>query len=224
VAGDREREHRQAAVATPQLSLRLPPRHRGPARAEGEMSRLARLWRLLVSIERPESAQTNDDARTVREDARVAYKAAIDLWITSSNQLWARFNVMLFANSILLAITVQFAVENKLALPGLWYLLYLPLPVLGIALCCMWFAVISRGLQYQNYYVKAARDLEKAHLSPTVTVVSMGERAGACMKGFGRLPAHRAARYVVFLVMFLHGVVACWIVYRFTRPLDFGGV
>ena len=177
-----------------------------------------------MSIERPEPTPTNDDARSVREDARVAYKAAIDLWITSANQLWARFNVMLLANSILLAITGQFAVENKLALLGRWYLLYLLLPVIGFALCCMWLAVLSRGLQYQNYYVKAARALENAHLSPTVTVVSKGEQAGARMKGFGRLSAHRAAQYVLFLFLFLHGVVACWIVYRYKWPSDFGGI
>jgi hypothetical protein len=47
------------------------------------MSRPARLWKLVVSIERPDPTPAGDDARTVREDARVAYKAAIDLVIST---------------------------------------------------------------------------------------------------------------------------------------------
>jgi hypothetical protein len=178
-----------------------------------------RFWRIAVSIERPEPTPTNDDTRTIREDARVAYKTAVDLWITSTNQTWARFNVMLVVNGILLALPGQFAVENKLALPLLWYLLF---PFAGIALCYLWGAVLSRGLKYEDCYRNVARELEKTHLSPTVSVVSRGAQVGACMKGIGRLPARVAARRVVLLFVLLHIAAACWIIYRVMRPSIFG--
>jgi len=75
-------------------------------------------------------------------------------------------------------------------------------------------------LQYQECYVNTAREIEKTHPSPTVTIVLKREQAGACMKGIGRLSAHGATRWVVLLFVFLHGVVACWIVYRYKYPSD----
>jgi len=174
-----------------------------------------------VSIERPETSAPSDDARTTREDVRVAYKTAVDLWITSTNQTWARFNVLLLANSILVAIG-QFVVANKLAVSELWFLVF---PISGFFLCCLWGAVLSRGLQYETCYRKAVQEIEQTHLSPTMAIVSKCEQARSCMKGIGRLPAHVAARGVVLLFVLLHIAVAGWIVYRWYKyPSEFGGV
>ena len=41
--------------------------------------------------------------QSLTENARAGYQAAIDLWTFSSAQGWERFNIMLTANSILIA-------------------------------------------------------------------------------------------------------------------------
>ena len=43
-----------------------------------------------------------DDKNTL-ENARVGYTKAVDLWIYMGGEVWSRFNVMLVANSIVLA-------------------------------------------------------------------------------------------------------------------------
>src|SRR5205823_737646 len=135
-----------------------------------------------------------------------------------SNQNWSRFSAMMVANSILLGVAGQFVVENKPGLPWLWFLAF---PVVGLALCYLWAAAVSRGLQYQDYYVRAARSIEQTHLSPTITVVSEGQnQAESRMGGFGQLRTRSTMRWVIVVFVVLHIAVAGLVLYRFIRSLD----
>jgi len=50
---------------------------------------------------------TNAVDKDDNSDARVGYESAINLWVYQGEQIWARFNVMLVANSIMI-----FAITN----------------------------------------------------------------------------------------------------------------
>jgi hypothetical protein len=107
-------------------------------------------------------------------EAIAGYQAAIDLWLFSSGQAWERFNIMLAANSILIA-----AIGLSADTAGALLLFRRFLPLTGLILCLLWFLLVKRSFDYAEYYTHSAREIEEKYL-PSVTIV---ERGGAFSKG-----------------------------------------
>ena len=103
------------------------------------------------------------------EDARIGYQTAITLWTTESEQNWARSNVMLVANSVIIAI-IGLAITNKPPLPSISF----GLSLVGLILCTIWFLLMRRGFDYEKYYLMSAREIEERFLTHTVKTVSRG--------------------------------------------------
>ena len=117
-----------------------------------------------------EDKQLVRDADVVRrENARVGYQAAVDLWTYEGEQSWARFNVMMVANSIVIAV-IGVALTSQSPLP----VLTVVLPIVGLVLCAVWFLIMKRSFDYQTYYVLSARELEEHYLADPVKTVSRG--------------------------------------------------
>jgi len=106
---------------------------------------------------------------SILEDARIGYQAAIQLWTYEGGQNWARFNVMLVANSIIIAV-LGLAITS--ANPST--AISVVLSVVGVILCIAWFLITKRGFDYQKYYVLSARELEEKFLSKVITTASRG--------------------------------------------------
>ena len=112
---------------------------------------------------------TNGHSDTKIEDARIGYQVAIGLWTYEGEQNWARFNVMLIANSIIFAILglVVTSQNPKQSIS-------LVMSIVGTILCVMWFLITKRGFDYQNYYVLSARELEERFFSGVIKTSSRG--------------------------------------------------
>ncbi len=111
-----------------------------------------------------------EDEKTKRENAKVGYQAAVDLWTYEGEQNWARFNVMLVANSVIIAaVTLVLTSENPLRL------LSTVLAIVGLILCFAWFLVTKRGFDYQDYYILSARELEELFLYEPVQTAARGK-------------------------------------------------
>ncbi len=103
------------------------------------------------------------------ENARVGYQVAALLWTYEGSLLWAKFNAMLLANSVLLgSIGVALTASRPLPLIGLL------ISALGVVLCLAWWAMTSKGVAYHNYWVHSARELEERYLGDSVSTVSRG--------------------------------------------------
>lgn len=108
------------------------------------------------------------------ENAQAAYQAAIDLWTYQGAQVWGTFNVMLVANSIIIAAIALFITSDHKPSPLILILFALP----GFLLCILWFLLTQRANEYQTYYTLSARELEERYLSKSVKTVSRGGRFG----------------------------------------------
>ena len=112
-------------------------------------------------------------AEEKKEDARVGYQIAVGLWMNESELYWARFNVMLVANSIIIAVLGLIFTSNPNN-PCLSSILSMILAALGFLVCLAWLLLTNRGYDYQNYYVLSAREQE-SYLEKTVKTVSRGD-------------------------------------------------
>ncbi len=144
------------------------------------------------------------------ENARIAYRVAVQLWTYEGTAAWNRFNVMLVANSILVGVAASALVSNARTEWLLWF------PIAGIALCAPWWAILRRGMGYQFHYTYSARCLEELLHEPMRTVrdgrklsegesVTYSDRPGDThtMSDLGRVKMRYAAFFVilVFLVV-----------------------
>ena len=116
-----------------------------------------------------------------RENARVGYQVAVELWKLEREQNFARFNVMLLANSIIVSVialilTSQFSSSVSRVAQIFMPSLIVFLSVMGIVLCIMSSLILIRGFEYQNYYITSAREIEEKYLSLTIKTVSGGQR------------------------------------------------
>jgi hypothetical protein len=117
-----------------------------------------------------ENRTSTDIEAATREKALLGYEMAINLWIFQAEQGWARFNIMLFVNSIILGIIGLFITDSN---PKSLWLLPL-LAIVGLLLCVIWFLFMKRETEYAYYYIRSARELEEKYLSDTVKTVSRG--------------------------------------------------
>ena len=114
--------------------------------------------------------QLDRDADSVRrENARVGYQAAAELWGLLAQETWDRFNVMVFSNSIVIGI-LGLAIANRLPLKDFVLLL----SVAGLFLCAFWTLIMRRGFEYAKYLVWSASELEEHYLGDAVRTLSRG--------------------------------------------------
>lgn len=104
------------------------------------------------------------------QDARVGYQAAVALWVYEGTLIWAKYNAMLVANSVILAV-YGVTLGSSQRLPAAFVT---GLPIAGIALCVLWAILTKRGFDNYAYWIGCVRELEEAHLAPTVRTVSRG--------------------------------------------------
>lgn len=119
---------------------------------------------------------SEESAKDRLQKALVGYETAVHLWTYQGEQWWARFNIMLLANSMVVAaVTVVLTSSPS---DTVWTLLLrvlsVALPLGGVALALFWLALISRENVYADYYVWSARELEEQHLHDTVKTVWRG--------------------------------------------------
>jgi len=114
--------------------------------------------------------QLDRDADSVRrENARVGYQAAAELWGMESQESWDRFNVMAFMNSIIIGI-VGLAIVSQPSSK----IFVISLSVVGLFLCATWFLIMKRGFEYAQYLVWSARELEERYLADPIKTLSRG--------------------------------------------------
>lgn len=104
-----------------------------------------------------------------KENALIGYQMAISIFIYQGEQAWTRFNIMLFANSIVIAV-IGLAITSN---PQQVVFARL-LSIVGLLLCGIWFVLMQREAKYSDYYILSARELEEKYLSDPVKTVSRG--------------------------------------------------
>jgi amino acid permease len=110
------------------------------------------------------------------EVARIGYEAALGLWTYQGTLNWNRFNVMLVANSIILAV-VGISFTSQHPLPVFTILL----PILGLVLCVAWFFLTVRGYDFQTYWALSARELEERYFANTIKTLARAGHFGQGM-------------------------------------------
>ena len=101
------------------------------------------------------------------EEIRIGYQGAIALWTYEGTLIWSKFNAMLVANSVVVAV-IGFSMDK-----GIWSGIPRGLSALGFVLCFLWYALTKRGFDNYLYWIFAARELE-SHLGDQVATVSRG--------------------------------------------------
>jgi len=124
------------------------------------------------------------------ENARVGYQMAIGLVNLVSQEIYSRFNAILVANSIIIAIIgFSFTSEHP-------FLLIKFLPFMGLSLCVLWFLFVKHGFHYQKFYREKAKELEKQYFADTFKLFTSDIPTSALIKW---LPARRVS-YIVIMV------------------------
>jgi len=90
------------------------------------------------------------------ENARVSYQVAVTLWTYQGSLNWNRFNVMLTANSIIVA-GIGIILPNARSLP----VFAVALPIMGLFLCLAWSCLMARGYAYHKYWNSRAVEIEE---------------------------------------------------------------
>ena len=111
------------------------------------------------------AAADNDD---FNEEILRAYEIAVNICICEAELCWSRFNAMLVANSVILAMLGLGSERSNFAL-----IAYI-LPMIGIVLCLCWRALMRRGFDYHRYYLLSARELEEQLPSSKIRTLSRG--------------------------------------------------
>lgn len=102
------------------------------------------------------------------QNARIGYHIATNLSNTEVQMLWSKFNALLVANSIILY-TADKMKDNTTLFSRI-------IPLFGIILCILWFALLKRSWHQHTYFIKAAREIEETFLSDSVTTLSRGDK------------------------------------------------
>jgi hypothetical protein len=92
------------------------------------------------------------------EGDRMIYESALEYTAAEADQAWAKFNAMLVAHTILIAVSVGLMFgEMRSTVPPLIPAVLL---VAGLVVCFAWWATVERALRYQDRYVDFAKRLE----------------------------------------------------------------
>ncbi len=99
------------------------------------------------------------------ENIRVGYHVAAQLWVYEGQALWSAFNAMLVANAIVVAAEGASGGALIERQPVLRWVM----PMFGLLLSLLWYALVDRGFTIHDYRVLSTRDLER-YLEPVETV------------------------------------------------------
>ena len=164
------------------------------------------------------------------ENARVGYQMAIDIWLRELEIAWVRFDAMLVANSVLVAVTGALiaavidpliATQKSSSSPyAPWLGIYMiPLPVMGILLCVLWLLLTERTLDYRPLWERFALELEQKPLLKPIRIISrlkqfskgddvkfdlMGPSEPLRFGWLGRLRTRYAGRLVILVFFMLY--------------------
>jgi len=100
------------------------------------------------------------------ENARVGYRAALDIWKAQTRLTSSRFNVMIVANSIILG-AISLAIRGSRLMPAFFTR---GLSLVGIAVSLAWLHAYRRASQHNSYFLWSARELESYLADPVVTI------------------------------------------------------
>ncbi|MCJ7456227.1 hypothetical protein MUP07_05710, partial [Candidatus Bathyarchaeota archaeon] len=100
------------------------------------------------------------------ENARVGYRAALDIWKAQTRLASSRFNVMIVANSIILG-AIALTIRGNHLLPVLFTR---GLCLVGIVVSLVWLHAYTRASQHNSYFLWSARELESYLADPVVTI------------------------------------------------------
>jgi hypothetical protein len=100
------------------------------------------------------------------ENAQVGYQVAVGIWTFQGQMNWNRFNVILVANSVIIAV-ISAKRSGADPLPPL----IVSLAILGIILCIAWVLITARGFAYLTYWFRCATELER-HLGDGIRTTS----------------------------------------------------
>lgn len=102
------------------------------------------------------------------ENARVGYQEALGLIKFYGEKVWAIYNTMIVANSIIITGILIMITKNNL------YYLQIFLPVIGLTLCSIWYFMSKRAHDFGSYYMRSAYEIEKKYLNKEVVTVVRG--------------------------------------------------
>lgn len=95
------------------------------------------------------------------EIAKLGYQTANNFVSLVSQEIYSRFNSMLTANSILVAV-IGWTFASKVDLPKFLAIL---LPTLGLVLCLAWFLFVGHGVYWQSVFREHAAKIEAKYFS-----------------------------------------------------------
>jgi hypothetical protein len=154
------------------------------------------------------------------ENARLGFTVLADLVALVSQEIYSRFNIMLTANSIIIAaVVLALTSEHQLPQP-----LSQLLPAVGILLCIVWWLFNHHGVYWQTVFRREAHRLEQEHFSDTFkiwsVVLSASEdvRVSGTSEGPRRhsvshprlirwFPYHRTSAIVILVFAVVHVVI-----------------
>jgi hypothetical protein len=96
-----------------------------------------------------------------------AYQTTVGLATFYANIVWAVFNTMLVANSIVIAILTLITQTTRVLSPR-------SISCVGIVLCLCWLIIIKRAHEFAAYYTLSAREIEESLLAPHIRTLSRG--------------------------------------------------
>jgi hypothetical protein len=102
-----------------------------------------------------------------------AYQVAVQLWAHCGDEVWQRFNVMIVVNSLIISF-IGFIISSANSLKYIMIFV----SFVGIILCILWYLLLNRGLQYQKYYLKSAREIESTLHNNKIVILSKGASFG----------------------------------------------
>jgi hypothetical protein len=102
------------------------------------------------------SLERTSDISASLDDVRVVYQAAMAAYTYEGAQIWSRFNAMLVAHSILLAVTGQLLLDPT----NRYYVLAIALTAVGFLMSLLWLVITVRGFAYHDAFVTAAKKQE----------------------------------------------------------------
>lgn len=153
------------------------------------------------------------------EKARIGYQTAVGLVGLVSQEIYSRFNAMLTANSIIIAIIGwTLTREQNLPMP-----LTILLPVVGLILCSLWFRFVKHGVYWQNLFREKAKRLENQYFSDTFKLISLvaTEAPQPSNKVNSQIPKwvwkysfYRTSRSVIFVFAFVYIVIVIIVLYQ----------
>jgi hypothetical protein len=106
-------------------------------------------------------------------NSRVGYTVAVNLLTHEEQQMWARSNAMLVANSIIIA-SIGVSLSSD-AIPNITKHLFLfVMAGFGIILCYLWRCLAARTREKSRCWVQSADQLERP-MRPTVKTLRYGD-------------------------------------------------